>query len=110
MTNSAVPPASSSSVWVTSASSDMNAFVKQSLTRQLPAFAVLWLGLAAVSVNGAEPAGRAALSTLAAAPLYFEANDAARFIARGQDCSVLVAPDSATLVLSKSGGDTAPAS
>ncbi len=71
----------------------------------IPALAVLLLGLASVPATAAVPAARMELSALAAGPLYFEADDAARFVARGQDCSVLLAPDSATLVLSKPAGD-----
>ncbi len=48
------------------------------------------------------------LRGLAQAPLYFEANHgqadvAARFIARGKDCTVFLSPTEATLVLVKSG-------
>src|SRR6185295_3707552 len=58
-----------------------------------------------VSAQAAVPA-RAQLSALAAAPLYFEADNNSRFIARGQDCSVVLAPDEASLVLTKPTGET----
>jgi Beta-propeller repeat len=50
--------------------------------------------------------GSAQVAALATAPLYFEANqgqadDTARFIARGRQCDILLAPAEATLVLNR---------
>jgi len=77
----------------------MNVFVKN-----LFAVALLCLAGAASAV---EPRGPVTLSTLATAPLYFEATDPGRFIARGPNSEVLLAPGEATIVLTRPAAGTA---
>ena len=66
------------------------------------------LGLTQVLALGSERPPGVDLRGLAEAPLYFEANYgqtdvAARFIARGRDCTVFLSPTEATLLVAKSG-------
>ncbi|HWC61870.1 MAG TPA: SBBP repeat-containing protein [Verrucomicrobiae bacterium] len=78
------------------------------MARHISFSIVCVVACAALGVRGAEnPAARsAAVSRLASAPLYFESNagqiDAsAPFVARGNECSVLLAPTEAQILLGK---------
>lgn len=69
---------------------------------------VCGLGLRAVHAAGPDRSPAIDRRGLADAPLYFEANlgqtdVAARFIARGKDCTVFIAPAEATLLVAQSG-------
>jgi hypothetical protein len=93
----------------------MNSSVKQILARRISVAFVI--ACSALGVRGSEnnSARSAGFSALANAPLYFESNagqldDAAQFIARGTECTVLLAPTEAQIVLGKSSDQTAPRS
>lgn len=93
----------------------MSSSVKQILARRISLAFVI--ACSAPGVRGSEnnSARAVAFSSLANAPLYFESNagqfgDAAQFIARGTECSVLLAPTEAQIVLGKSSDQTAPRS
>ena len=69
---------------------------------------VCGLGLTDVRAVGPDRLPAVDLRGLAEAPLYFEANHgqtevAAKFIARGKDCTVFISPTKATLLVAKSG-------
>jgi hypothetical protein len=93
----------------------MSSSVKEILARRISiAFVVACaaLGARGSENNTARPVG---FSTLANAPLYFESNagqfeSSAAFIARGTDCSVLLAPTEAHILLGKSSDQTLAAS
>jgi hypothetical protein len=93
----------------------MSSSVKEILARRISVAFVI--ACSALGVRGSEnnSARSAAFSTLANAPIYFERNagqfgDAAQFIARGTECSVLLAPTEAQIVLGKPSDQTAPRS
>lgn len=70
--------------------------------------------VAASRAHGAEVSAELRpLSMFGSAPIYFEANNGqaegpARFIARGQQCNILLSPAEAALVLGKVTGEAAP--
>ncbi len=93
----------------------MSSSVKEILARRIAIAFVI--ACSALGARGPEKSSArpVALSRLANAPLYFESNagqaeGAAQFIARGTECSVLLAPTEAQIVLGKSSDEIATGS